>query len=59
MSNSNGILFRYTINCKVGYHEIGDEKMTENMKVKLNRLPNGQGKFTFPQSTQKYVGAFK
>ena len=60
MSRSQGVLFHNTANGKVGYHEEGDEKNDGKYEGGIeNRLPNGQGTFTFPNSTQIYVGTFK
>ena len=60
MSRSQGVLFHNTTNGKVGYHEEGDEKNDGKYEGEIkNGLPNGQGTFTFPNSTQIYVGTFK
>ncbi len=60
MPRSQGVLFHNTANGKVGYHEEGDEKNDGKYEGEIEKgLPNGQGTFTFPNSTQIYVGTFK
>ena len=60
MSRSQGVLFHNNINGKAGYHEEGDKKNDGKYDGEIeNGLPNGQGTFTFPNSTQIYVGTLK
>ena len=60
LSSSQGVLFFKKVNGELGYHENGDEDKDRKYEGKIeNGLPNGHGKYTFPQVTQNYVGGFK
>jgi|TARA_B100001964_G_C13810543_1_gene412848 hypothetical protein len=59
MSKVQGVLFHNTKDGKRGFNEDGDEKEDCKYEGEIeNGLPNGQGKYTFPERTQNYVGGF-
>ena len=60
MPRSQRVLFHNTANGKVGYHKEGDEKNDVKYEGEIeNELPNAQGTFTCPNSTQILLGLSK
>ena len=55
-----GVLFGRDVNGKWEWYEDGDEKKDKKYVGEIeNGEPNGQGTYTFPNSTQNYVGTFE